>query len=140
MMTANVGSRGVIGLDRAGRDERCGGEAGDGLRCQRASAEAREAAETSAGRGRAGSHSGRGSGAAARGPGDVARTGRGGRAELCENQLLEHQKRRDWQDRRQRVVVVLEVLLEGAAAFTAAYVAARGRADLDQPLSDFPKL
>ena len=130
---------GLVCGHRAGADDGGGGEPGDGLGGQRPGADR----EGPAGARPAGG-SGAGGGARAEAcpgaRGDMRAARRGGRAELCEQQRLDQQQGADREDRRERVVVLLQLALEGATAVAVAHVAAGGRARADQPLGGFAEL
>lgn len=113
-------------------DQGSGGQAGDGLRCDRAYASGRKAARGT------GSSSGgcRGACACARATGDMARAG----ADLAREQFLEDQDRPNWHQGGERCVVALQLLAESPAAFAGAHMTPRGRTHLQQPLGRFSKL
>ncbi len=135
---------GVLCRDCARGDERGGGESGNRLGGQRACSRGDDATGGARSPGARGACSCGGPSRRPRGcpgpSGDVSAAGRGGRAELGEDQLLEHQQRADGEDRGERVVVGLEVLLEVVAAFAVAHMSPCGCAELDQALGHLAEL
>ena len=129
-------ARGVICLDCSGGHDDSGGQPSDCLGGDRRGAHAHQAS-----RGPAGAGASRTCCCASRGaPTRSYVAGARGGPQLGEDQLLEHQQRPNGKDRRQRVVVLPQVLAEEAAAITFAHVAAGGSADLSQALGDFAEL
>ena len=129
--------RRLIRSDGTGADDRGRGQPGDGLRRERSGSD-REDPPGCAGASR-GSCAGGGAGShrRARAAGDV-RAAR--RAELREQELLQQQHGANGKDRGERLVVLLEVLLEETASLAVADVAASRRAQLDETLGDFAEL
>src|SRR5262245_33974165 len=113
--------RGLI-CGHAGSDDRRGCEPGDGLRGDGTGADR----EDPAGPGPAsGACRGAGADSGARAAGELCAAGRAelGQAELCEEYLFEDEQRPNGHDRGEGVIVLLELLLERAAALASPHVA-----------------
>jgi hypothetical protein len=131
----------VLDLDGSRRHERGGGDAGGGLRAERA--ESRRYQPAAAGRtrrpgDRADAHAD--GGGAGRGPTGPA-AGAGGQADVREQQLLREQQRTDGHQERQRLARRAQLGAEDRAALAGAQVAAhRRRRAVAQPLGDLAEL
>src|SRR5947209_8042094 len=114
-------------LDRAGGDQSSRCEAGGSLGRERSDSGRQEAARPGE-RAGAGGGSGAERGGRSCRAGTRGRPGTGGMSDVPEQQLLEQHERADRQQRRERLVGLLELYLEDRAALAAAQVAADDRA------------